>query len=124
MRGAWRGDVDAADQSGKGTVRCRTVAEAGGAGDGLVVRLVPADLVEMGDVEAVDAGGVGIDEGLRRFVEEAEAVDLPPRAAAAWGGGLEEEDDDGEASVIPHEARTLFSTLTVSSRNINDSWSR
>lgn len=32
-------------------------------------------------------------------------------------------DDDEDDSFCPHDARTLFSTLTVSSRNINDNWS-
>lgn len=81
------------------------------------------DCVDIGDVDAVEAGGVGIDDGLRFFVNVAEPLDLPALAGAAFEEVLEEEEDDDDVSFSPQEARTLFSTLTVSSRNINDSWS-
>lgn len=84
------------------------------------------DLVDIGEVDAVDAGGVGIDGELRLFVDAVEATGLPALAAAACVGGLLpllEEEEEEDVSFNPQEARTRFSTLTVSSRNINDSWS-
>lgn len=101
-----------------------TAPEVDGPGDGLVVLLVPVDLIDIGDADAVEAGGVGIDDGLRLFVGATEAFDLPPLGWADCVGALEEEEGvEEEVSFNPQEARTLFSTLTVSSRNINDSWS-
>lgn len=87
--------------------------------------LVPVDLVDIGDVDAVEAGGVGIDDELRFFVDVVEALDLPALAGAACEGLLllleEEEEEEEDVSFSPQDARTRFSTLTVSSRNINDS---
>lgn len=80
--------------------------------------LASIDLVDIGDVDAVEAGGVGNDDGLRFFVGAAE-FDLLPLA----GADCVEVEEDGDVSFNPQEARTLFSTLTVSSRNINDNWS-
>lgn len=118
MLGACRGGIGASDTSCKLTARWTTL-KADGPGDGLVVLLVSADRVDIGDVDTTEAGGVGIDDGLRFFVDAAETLDLPALAGAACGEVLE--GDDGDVSFNPQEARTLFSTLTVSSRNINDS---
>lgn len=82
---------------------------------------VREDLVDFGDVDSMDAGGVGIDAdsdlrddaaGLVAFAVLLEAFCEP-----------QEEDDDpcDDESFSPHEARTLFSTLTVSSLNISES---
>lgn len=73
----------------------------------------------IGDVDSMEAGGVGIDAAsdwlgldVVDFVGFVVVLEDPDADA--------DEDDD---SLCPHEARTLFSTLTVSSRNINDNWS-
>lgn len=70
----------------------------------------------------MDAGGVGIDVGSAALLNDdpggVMASVLLPVAHADEAGAVV-----GESS-SPHEARTLFSTLTVSSRNISESWSR
>lgn len=127
MLGVWRGETGDRDISWESTAR-RTVPEDddGGPGDGLEVLRASAYLVDVGDVDAMEQGGVGIDDGLRFLVVDvAEPFDdRPALVGAGCVEGLEEEEeDDDEVSFSPHEARTLFSTLTVSSRNIKDSWS-
>lgn len=130
MLGVWRGEIGDRDNFWESVARW-TVPEDddGGPGDGLEVLRASAYLVDAGDVDAMEQGGVGIDDGLRFLaVDVAEPFDdRPALVGAGCEEGLEEEEeeeeDDDEVSFSPHEARTLFSTLTVSSRNIKDSWS-
>lgn len=120
MAGAWRGEIGPSGISLKLIARW-TTHEADGLGDGLAVLRASVDCVDIGDVDAIEAGGVGIDDGLRFLADVAEPLDLPALPGAACEEVLEEE--EGDVSFSPQEARTLFSTLTVSSRNINDNWS-
>lgn len=84
--------------------------------------LVREDLCDIGDVDSMEAGGVGIDNDSDRLVDAAGMIDLEGLGATLllWPEAVDAIDE----SFWPHEARTLFSTLTVSSRNIKDSWSR
>lgn len=77
------------------------------------------DLADLGDVEANDSGGVGMDAGSDALDDAAGLGDFAFRREARWEAS---EDDDAaeDDSFSPQEARTLFSTLTVSSLNIND----
>lgn len=72
-----------------------------------------------GDVDSMEAGGVGIDPVSDGLVDAPGVGDLVGLASVFWPA----DDDEGDDSFCPHEARTLFSTLTVSSRNIRDNWS-
>lgn len=79
-------------------------------------------LVDFGDVDETDSGGVGIDTGSAPLDDPAGLTDFVLLRGTIWEVS-EEVDAADEESLKPHEARTLFSTLTVSSLNINDSWS-
>lgn len=84
------------------------------------------DLSEIGDAEANEDGGVDTynDPDVAVDAMEADLLVL----AGPWRGvtsdDAEADDDDASPSSAPQDARTLFSTLTVSSRNISESWSR
>lgn len=78
------------------------------------------DLIDLGDAEVTDSGGVGIDAGSDVLDDAAGLGDFAFRREVAWEA-LDDDDAAEDDSFKPHEARTLFSTLTVSSLNINDS---
>ena len=87
--------------------------------------LACGELGETGDAGAYE--DVGVDTyNDPEVAEDAMEDDLltlagPCRAVASVD---DEADDDAFPSSPPQEARTLFSTFTVSSRNISESWSR
>lgn len=74
-------------------------------------------------MDKTEAGGVGIDDAPDLAVGAIDA-DLLVLAGALWEALLEvivEVDEADAASLMPQDARTLFSTLTVSSLNIKES---
>lgn len=76
-------------------------------------------LIRIGDEDSLEGGGVGIDADSDRLLDVLGVGDCVVLAVVFEDPGVDAVDD----SFCPHEARTRFSTLTVSSRNINDNWS-
>lgn len=90
--------------------------------------ILGSDWVDIGDDENNEAGGVGIDAALVFAFDGMDADLLVTLTAAlrealreALLGAMDEVDEDEDVSLMPQDARTLFSTLTVSSLNIKDS---
>lgn len=81
--------------------------------------LVREAFIDVGEVDSMEAGGVGIDADSDVLLDVLGVGDFAGLAVDFEDPGVDVVDD----SVCPHEARTLFSTLTVSSRNIKDNWS-
>lgn len=80
---------------------------------------------ETGDLEACEGEGVDTcnDPDVAEDAMEEDLLVLAGPCRTARSAD-DEADDEAFPSSPPQEARTLFSTFTVSSRNISDSWSR
>lgn len=120
--GMARGSSDESQPSNFNRVVARLLVVADGED------LPPLTRGELGDVGEAEANeGDGVDAYNDPDVaEDAIEDDLlvfarPFRTEASVD---EEADDDATPSSHPQEARTFFSTFTVSSRNISESWSR
>lgn len=81
--------------------------------------MCPSCFDDTGDVLSMEAGGVG--NGVPPLDGPGGDVDFLLLAVGLLTVGQAEDDVLVGDSFKPHEARTLFSTLTVSSRNINES---
>lgn len=68
---------------------------------------------------SLEAGGVGINAVSDRLLDALGEGDFVGLVVALVDPDVDAADD----SFCPHEARTRFSTLTVSSLNIKDNWS-